>query len=93
MARCRLRVTGVVQGVGFRWFTLRAARRLDLAGWVRNDVDGSVEAVVEGSEGAVEKFIEALRVGPEGASVADVRRSAEPGGEALPAPFEIEGRR
>jgi acylphosphatase len=93
MARYRLRVTGVVQGVGFRWFTLRTARRLDLAGRVRNDVDGSVEVVVEGSDGAVERFIEALRVGPEGSSVAEVRRSADPARDPLPMPFEIEGRR
>ncbi|HET7553536.1 MAG TPA: acylphosphatase [Gemmatimonadaceae bacterium] len=89
MARYRLRVTGVVQGVGFRWFTLRAARRLELAGWVRNDADGSVEVLVEGSEGAVDRFVEELRTGPEGASVSEVRRSAELPGEQLPSPFEI----
>lgn len=101
MARYRLRVLGVVQGVGFRWFTLMAARRLGLAGWVRNDADGSVEVLVEGSEGAVDRFVEELRRGPEGAAVTEVRRSverAEAGeGEAeaerLPSPFEIAGRR
>ena len=75
--------------MGFRWFTLRAARRLDLAGWVRNDADGSVEVLVEGSEEAVIRLVEELRRGPEGASVSEVRRSAEPPGEGLPAPFEI----
>ncbi|HEY9428954.1 MAG TPA: acylphosphatase [Gemmatimonadaceae bacterium] len=89
MPRYRLRVTGMVQGVGFRWFTLRAARRLDLAGWVRNDVDGSVEVLVEGSEGAVDRLVEELRRGPEGASVTDVRRSSEKSGERLPTPFDI----
>ena len=89
MSRYRLRVTGVVQGVGFRWFTMRAARRLELAGWVRNAADGSVEVLVEGSEGAVDRLVEELRRGPDGASVADVRRSAEGPGERLPAPFEI----
>ena len=79
----------MVQGVGFRWFTLRAARRLALAGWVRNDVDGSVEVLVEGSEGAVDRLVEELRRGPEGASVSDVRRSAEKAGERLPTLFEI----
>jgi acylphosphatase len=93
MARYRLRVTGVVQGVGFRWFTLRVARRLGLAGWVRNDADGSVEVLVEGSDGAVERLVEELRRGPEGASVSEVRQSAEAPGERLPNPFEIAGRR
>lgn len=93
MSRYRLRVTGVVQGVGFRWFTLRAARRLELAGWVRNDADGSVEVLVEGKDGAVDRFVEQLQEGPEGASVSEVRRSAEPPGAQLPSPFEIAGRR
>ncbi len=89
MARYRLRVMGTVQGVGFRWFTLRAARRLGLAGWVRNDADGSVEVLVEGSEGAVNRFVEELSTGPEGASVSEVRRGSEAAGERLPNPFEI----
>jgi acylphosphatase len=89
MARYRLRVTGVVQGVGFRWFTMRAARRLDLAGWVRNDVDGSVEVLVEGSESAVDRLVEELRRGPEGAAVAEVTRDVDASGERLPNPFEI----
>jgi acylphosphatase len=80
---------GVVQGVGFRWFTMRAARRLGLAGWVRNDSDGSVEVLVEGSETVVDRFIEDLRRGPEGASVSEVRRGAEAASGRLPTPFEI----
>jgi acylphosphatase len=83
----------VVQGVGFRWFTMREARRLDLAGWVRNAADGSVEVLVEGSEGAVDRLVDELRRGPDGASVADVCRSPEAPGERLPMPFEIVRRR
>ena len=75
--------------MGFRWFTMRAARRLELAGWVRNDADGSVEVLVEGSEGAVDRLVEELRRGPDGAAVADVRRDAEASAERLPIPFEI----
>jgi acylphosphatase len=89
MARYRLRVLGTVQGVGFRWFTLRAARRLGLAGWVRNDADGSVEVLVEGSEAAVNGGVAELSRGPDGASVSEVRRGAEAAGERLPNPFEI----
>lgn len=75
--------------MGFRWFTMRAARRLDLAGWVRNDVDGSVEVLVEGSESAVDRLVEELRRGPEGAAVAEVTRDVDASGERLPNPFEI----
>jgi acylphosphatase len=89
MARYRLRVTGVVQGVGFRWFTMRAARRLELAGWVRNAADGSVEVLVEGSEGGVDRLVDELRRGPDAASVTAVKRTAEEAGERLPTPFEI----
>ena len=93
MSRIRLHVTGVVQGVGFRWFTRERARRLGLAGWVRNNADGSVEIVVEGSEGALERFVAEVRRGPDGAAVSEVRRDPEAAGERLPAPFAIEGRR
>ena len=58
------RVTGVVQGVGFRAFTERTARALELGGWVRNTPDGSVEGHVEGEEIIVTRFVEALRSGP-----------------------------
>ena len=56
----RVRVTGVVQGVGFRPFVHRLAERHGLAGWVRND-SGNVEIVVDGAEDDVSSFIEALR--------------------------------
>ena len=45
----RFIVRGRVQGVGFRWFVEREARTLDIAGWVRNNVDGTVEVLAMGS--------------------------------------------
>lgn len=93
MPRLRLEVTGVVQGVGFRWFARQAARSFGLAGWVRNSEDGSVEVVVEGSSESVEQFIAELRRGPDGAAVSEVRRAPAPGEESLPMPFAIMGRR
>ena len=51
---------GRVQGVGFRWFVREAARRLDVAGWVRNRPDGSVEVEAEGTEAAIQSLRGAL---------------------------------
>lgn len=86
-------MTGVVQGVGFRWFAREAARRLSLAGWVQNNMDGSVEILVEGSESSIECFISEVGRGPDGARVAEVKRAPAAEGEALPTPFGILGRR
>jgi acylphosphatase len=60
----RFVVSGRVQGVGFRYFALDAARRDGLHGYVTNHDDGSVEAVAEGEAEAVERFERALRRGP-----------------------------
>ncbi|MBT1171353.1 acylphosphatase [Bifidobacterium sp. SO4] len=62
-------VTGMVQGVGFRYFAVMQARKLGVQGWVRNRLDGSVEAEAEGSGDAVELFVSALRQGPKWADV------------------------
>jgi acylphosphatase len=64
-----LRITGRVQGVGFRHYLTRAARQLGLSGWVRNRSDGSVEAVVCGSEEAVQQLLAWSRRGPSAAFV------------------------
>jgi acylphosphatase len=68
----RLRITGQVQGVGYRLWMTRAAASLGLRGWVRNRKDGSVEALVTGAPEAVAAMIEAARKGPIGAQVSDV---------------------
>jgi acylphosphatase len=70
--RCHLWVSGSVQGVGFRMFAERAARRHGVAGFARNLADGRVEAVAEGSADAVRGFVADLRRGPSGALVRDV---------------------
>lgn len=70
----RLRITGQVQGVGYRAAFQRQASSLQLSGWVRNRRDGSVEALVEGDAAALEAIVAWARRGPPGASVAAVQR-------------------
>lgn len=65
-------ITGRVQGVFYRNWTVQTASALGLTGWVRNRVDGSVEAVVEGDEEAVEQFIALARQGPPAARVSAI---------------------
>ncbi len=62
-------VRGRVQGVGYRFFAERAARDLGVRGWVRNLPDGSVEAVAEGEDEAIARFVARLREGPRGSRV------------------------
>ena len=74
-------VSGRVQGVFFRDFTRREARRLGVDGWVRNRPDGKVEAHVEGAPHAVAQLVAWCRSGPRHADVDDVAVSAiEPEG-------------
>lgn len=65
-------VWGVVQGVGFRYWTERIARERGIVGWVRNVPDGSVAAMIQGSPEAVESMMELLGVGPRLATVDSV---------------------
>ena len=67
-----IRVTGWVQGVGFRWSCQREAERHRVSGWVRNEPDGSVAARFEGDRGPVEAMVEWCRNGPPGAHVEGV---------------------
>ncbi len=57
-------MSGVVQGVGFRFFTKYLAERFELSGFVRNRADGKVELEVQGSEEAISAFLDELRSGP-----------------------------
>lgn len=65
-------IRGRVQGVGFRWFVRESARQLDLAGWVLNRPDGSVEVAADGPADSIHALREALAEGPPGASVRSV---------------------
>ena len=75
----RFLVRGRVQGVGFRWFVEREAHILKIAGWVRNNPDGSVEILAMGSNDQLAGLHSRLREGPRAARVDDVSASdAEP---------------
>ncbi|MEQ6903759.1 acylphosphatase [Nocardioides sp. YIM 152588] len=84
MARAvEIRVTGEVQGVAFRGYAAREAVRLELVGWVRNELDGSVLAHVEGPPEAVEGMIAWCRHGSPSAHVRGVEvRDVPPSGAA-----------
>ena len=72
MKAVTVKVTGRVQGVSFRWYAVQEAERLGVAGWVRNEPDGSVAAHVEGDDAAVDAMMAWCRRGPSYASVRDV---------------------
>ena len=74
-------VSGVVQGVGFRWSARERATALGVAGYARNLVDGTVEVEAEGEATAVEGFLAWLSSGPPSATVSGVDvRVVEPTG-------------
>ena len=83
-------VTGSVQGVNFRSATRSEAKRLGIAGWVRNNSDGSVEVLAMGTRDQLSGLRSRLQQGPRAARVDDVQES-----EARPVPglarFRIEG--
>ncbi|MDW6021184.1 acylphosphatase [Mesorhizobium sp. BAC0120] len=84
----KVTITGRVQGVNFRAWTLAEAEKLGLDGWVRNEDDGSVAALIGGSRGKVAAMIGLLNRGPRTAFVADVTTvEADPGD--LPRGFSI----
>jgi len=75
----RFVVRGRVQGVGFRWFVEREAHVLGIAGWVRNNADGSVEVLAMGSRDQLSGLRSRLQQGPRAARVDDVEeREAKP---------------
>jgi acylphosphatase len=88
-----VRVTGRVQGVGFRWFVRERAHQLGLAGWIRNRPDGSVELVVSGDDPAAEQLLAEVRRGPPHARVEQIEHltppATTPPAEPLPRPFAV----
>ncbi len=83
-------VRGRVQGVGFRWFVDHEARILGLAGWVRNNIDGSVEVLAMGNEQQHTALYSKLQRGPRAARVDEVQTAPAQPIEGLTT-FRIEG--
>ena len=84
----QIRVSGRVQGVGFRAALSEQAREHAVRGWVRNRADGTVEALLHGTPEAVAAVIAWVKRGPPGARVAEVRIS-EAAAESVAERFEL----
>jgi acylphosphatase len=82
-------VKGEVQGVGFRWFVVEEAQRLGLAGWVRNNSDGTVEVCARGSDESLSSLESHVRKGPRGSRVSTVERVEGNVKDELATPFSI----
>ena len=80
-------VRGLVQGVGYRWSMVQAARRLGVRGWVRNRRDGSVEALACGPASAVEALTAWAHNGPDGAQVSALEVTEAPAPAEPPSDF------
>ena len=66
-------ISGLVQGVGFRYFAMQKARELGVRGYVRNLYTGEVEVAAQAQEGMLDAYLEALRIGPRSAHVSSIR--------------------
>jgi acylphosphatase len=89
METVHLEVRGRVQGVGFRWYVMELARKLELGGWVRNGPDGIVELAAAGEADAIAKLEAAVAAGPPGARVEEVRKLDAVAPDSLQVPFAI----
>jgi acylphosphatase len=83
----RVRISGRVQGVGYRAWTLAKAEQLNLHGWVRNLEDGRVEALLSGADKTVQTMMDLFWTGPAGCAVADVEVLDAMG--IVPARFDV----
>lgn len=71
--RANIIIEGLVQGVGFRYFVLRHANDLQLKGYVKNQMDGTVLTIVEGTKANIEQLFNQLKIGPMHANVKDCK--------------------
>jgi acylphosphatase len=83
MVEYEIKITGRVQGVGFRYFVQRRAAEFNIVGWVKNERDGSVLVRAQGQEKDVETFLEHLKIGPSMARVIKTEKREMPGLEVF----------
>ncbi|HRR95296.1 MAG TPA: acylphosphatase [Candidatus Ratteibacteria bacterium] len=72
MKRYHLLIGGFVQGVGFRWYCQKIAKKLGLVGWVKNLSDGNVEILVEGEDSTIKEFLSQLKSGYLGRNISNI---------------------
>jgi len=77
MQRLHVLISGIVQGVGFRYYVISHARRLNVKGFVKNLDDGRVEVVAEGDSKKLEELKKLLKKGPYGSKVEDAEITTE----------------
>lgn len=73
LVRAHILISGLVQGVYYRWFAEKKAKSLGLTGYVKNLFDGRVEVITEGEKGLIEELINDLKIGPSASDVRDVK--------------------
>ena len=73
MASAHVVISGLVQGVGYRWFVTRKAKEYNLTGYVKNLYNGDVEVEAEGQRAMILDFVRDLRVGPRSGHVTDMK--------------------
>lgn len=79
MVQYEVKITGRVQGVGFRYFVQKRANEFGIKGWVKNTRDGGVLVMARGDLKDMETFLEHLRIGPSMARVVKLEKSKLPG--------------
>ena len=73
LVSAHLLISGLVQGVGYRWFVMRKANEYDLKGYVRNLYTDDVEVEIEGERALIMDFVKELKSGPRSAHVTDIK--------------------
>jgi len=83
MLQYEIKITGRVQGVGYRYFVHRIAAGFNITGWVKNTYDGGVLIIAKGEKADIETFLDHLRMGPPLARITNLTKQDIPVDESL----------